>query len=234
MKKLLAFLLVCVMAFALVSCGGGSGDKATCTTCVDNNGDKICDVCKNAIKDEGKKPEDTTPAAKDLTVADFANAVKAMNATRVDIKIVTSSDFGSLTDVYKVAFGNGDRATISYTREIYDLDDPFTGDKPATKLITGTVEYANGSYTGDMSGAADAVAKVALNLSADKLASVQINGSQLIASVPRANASAVLGVALPADAILSVTMNAGGQSISAFTLSYADGANKITFSALYQ
>lgn len=219
------------MVFALVSCGG----KDPCDVCVDADGDKICDVCENEIKDNGG------PApSQSLTVADFAAAMKDMNSSRVEIAITEISAHGSLSASYKVTFGNGDLATIAYTREVWnDSADIFDADTPAKRTETGTVQYANGAYSGDISGTAEAVAKLVLNLSADKLASVQINGTaakgaQLIAAVPCINSAAVLGVALPADAALSVTMTAGGRSISAFTLSYADGANQISFSALYQ
>ncbi len=237
MKKLIAFLLAGVMVFALVSCGGGK--KEPCKTCVDADGNKLCDVCGEEVKDAGKKP-DPKPAVPAATVADFTTAIKDMNAARVKITITETSSLGSLESVYTVAFGSGDRATISYTRQLWDVsEDVFSTDTPAKTTVSGTVDYADGAYSGAMSGTADAVAKIALNLAADKLAGVQINGSvangaQLIATVARANAAAVLGVALPADATLSVTMNPGGQSISAFTLSYADGANQVAFAALYQ
>ncbi len=231
MKKTIALLLALVMVFALVSCGGG---KDPCDTCVDADGDKICDVCENEIKSDPVVPPKT------LTVADFAAAMKDMNSSRVEITITESSVLGTLNASYTVTFGNGDLATIAYTREVWDVsEDVFSDDAPAKRTEEGEIEYKNGSYSGDMSGAAENVAKLVLNLSADKLASVQINGTaaqgaQLIAAVPRINSAAVLGVELPADAALSVTMNAGGKSISAFTLSYADGANEISFAALYQ
>ena len=231
MKKLIAFLLACVMVFALVSCGGDKKDP--CQTCVDNDGNKICDVCGNEV--QPKDPNPVTPPAQTLTVADFAAAMKDMNTSRVEIKITETSALGSLSATYKVVFGNGDRATISYTREVWDVsEDVFSTDTPAKTTLSGTIEYANGAYSGAMNGAADAVAKISLNIASDKLANVRINGTQMIASVARANSAAVLGVALPADATLSVTMNAGGKGISAFTLSYADGANQVAFSALYQ
>ncbi len=231
MKKTVALLLALVMVFALVSCGGG---KAPCDVCVDADGDKICDVCENEIKGDQTKPPKT------LTVADFAAAMKDMNSSRVEIAITEISALGSLSASYKVTFGNGDLATIAYSREVWDVsEDVFSDDAPAKRTETGTIQYANGAYSGDISGTAEAVARLALNLAADKLASVQINGTaakgaQLIAAVPRINSADVLGVALPADAALSVTMTAGGRNISAFTLSYADGANQISFSALYQ
>lgn len=235
MKKIVAFLLACIMVFALVSC---NGSKDPCETCVDADGNKICDVCGKEIKDtETPDPGVTTTA---LTVADFAAAMKDMNSSRVELTLTETSALGTLTSSYKVVFGNGDLATISYTREVWDVsEDIFSNDLPAKRTEVGTVEYANGSYSGNISGAAEAVAKLSLNLTADKLAGVQINGSankgaQLIASVSATNSASVFGVSFPSTATLSVTMKAGGQSISAFTLSYADGANQIAFSALYQ
>lgn len=233
MKKTLALLLALVMVFALASCSGGNGDSS-CTTCVDNDGNKICDNCGKEVKGSDNGEPENPPAATNLTVADFVAAMKDMNSTRVDVTIVETSDLGSLTANYKVAFGSGERATISYTREVWDVsEDIFSSDTPAKRTVSGTIEYANGSYSGSMNGAAEAVAKISLNLSTDKLSNVRINGSQLIASVARANSAAVLGVNLPADATLSVTMSSGGKSISVFTLSYADGANNVAFSVAY-
>ena len=223
------------MAFAFVSCSTGGG-STPCDTCVDKNGDGKCDVCENKI-DDTKKPD----ATKALEVADFAKAMKDMNSSRVVISVMELSDLGSLSATYTITFGNGDLATIAYVRETWNTSaDIFDPNGPSEKITErGEIQYANGSYSGSISGAAENVARIALNLSADKLASVQINGSaakgaQLIAAVPQTSSADVLGVALPSDAALSVTMVAGAQSISAFTLSYVDGANQVTFAAQYQ
>ena len=234
MKKTIALLLALVMVLAFASCG-----KKPCDTCVDADGDLVCDVCGKALENAGgNQPTPGTPAA--LTVADFAAAMKNMGSTRVEITVTESSDLGTLSSNYKIAFGKGESATIAYVREVWDVsEDIFSTTAPAKKTERGEIRYENGTYTGSMEGTAGAVAQLALNLSADQLASVQINGdaakgAQLIAAVPRANSASVLGVALPADAAISVTMNAGAKSISAFTLSYMDGANQVAFSALYQ
>ena len=239
MKKIIALLLALVMAFALVSCStggnGGSGDKDPCDTCVDKDANGTCDVCGNKVEG-GKGPDLNKP----LEVADFAKAMKEMNSSRVVISITETSELGSLSATYTVAFGNGDAATIAYVREVWNTNaDIF--DTDASEKITerGEIQYANGSYSGAISGAAENVARIALNLSADKLANVQINGTaakgaQLIAAVPQASSADVLGVSLPSDAALSVTMKAGAQSITAFTLSYVDGNNQVTFAAQYQ
>jgi len=231
MKKTIALLLALVMVLAFASCG-----KKPCDTCVDADGDLVCDVCGKKLE-EGEKPG---PEVAALTVADFAAAMKNMGSTRVEIAVTETSDLGTLSSTYKIVFGKGESATIAYEREVWDVsEDIFSTTAPAKEKITGEIRYENGTYTGAMEGTAGAVAQLALNLTADQLASVQINGdaakgAQLIAAVPRANSATVLGVALPADAAISVTMNAGAKSISAFTLSYMDGANQVAFSALYQ
>ena len=234
MKKTIALLLALVMVLALASCGV----KAPCEICVDADEDLICDVCGKKLEDEGKKP--TPPEAPALTVADFAAAMKNMGTTRVEISVTESSDLGTLSSTYKITFGKGENATIAYTREVWVVsEDIFSTTAPAKKTEIGEIRYENGTYTGAMEGTAGAVAQLALNLSADQLASVQINGdaasgAQLIAAVPSANSASVLGIVLPTDATISVTMNAGAKSISAFTLGYVDGANQVAFSALYQ
>ena len=233
MKKTIALLLALVMVLALASCGT---QQTPCDKCVDQNADSICDVCGKQLQTK-PNPDQSAPA---LTVADFATAMKNMASSRVEIAVTETSDLGVLSSKYIITFGRGESATIAYTREVWDVsEDIFSSTASAKKTLSGEIRYENGTYTGAMEGTAGAVAQLALNLSADQLASVQINGSaangaQLIATVPGANSASVLGVALPADAALSVTMNAGAKSISAFTLSYADGANQVAFAALYQ
>ncbi len=231
MKKTIALLLALVMVLALAACG----QKNPCDTCVDADGDLVCDVCGNKV-DPGQKPT-PTPA---LTVADFAAAMKNMNSNRLEIAVTETSDLGTLASTYKITFGKGESAVIAYTREVWNVsEDIFSSTAPIKETKSGEIRYENGTYTGTMEGTAGAVAQLALNLAADQLTSIQINGdaakgAQLIAAVPRANSASVLGVALPSDAAISVTMNAGAKSISAFTLSYMDGANQVAFSALYQ
>ena len=232
MKRIIALLLALVTVLAFVSCGV----QKPCDNCVDADGDLVCDVCGEKLEDEKQPPEEVAK----LTVADFAKAMKDMGSTRVEIAVTETSVLGTLASTYKVTFGSGETATIAYSRELWNVsEDIFSSTAPAKKTETGEIRYSNGTYTGAIEGTAGVVAKLALNLAADQLASVQINGTaatgaQLIAAVPRANSASVLGVALPADAAISVTMNAGAKSISAFTLSYADGENQIAFSALYQ
>ena len=233
MKRIIALLLALVTVLAFVSCGV----QQPCDKCVDADGDLVCDVCGKKLEEEQKPAEEVK-----LTVADFAKAMKDMGSTRVEIAVTESSVLGTLASTYKITFGSGETATIAYTRELWDVSaDIFETTAPAKTVEQDTIYYSNGTYTSEkgIDGTAGVVAKLALNLAADQLASVQINGdvatgAQLIAAVPRANSASVLGVALPADAAISVTMNAGAKSISAFTLSYADGENQIAFSALYQ
>ena len=231
MKRIIALLLALVTVLAFVSCGV----QQPCDKCVDADGDLVCDVCGKKLEEEQKPAEEVK-----LTVADFAKAMKDMGSTRVEIAVTESSVLGTLASTYKITFGSGETATIAYTRELWNVSaDIFETTAPAKTTETGEIRYSNGTYTGAIEGTAGVVAKLALNLAADQLASVQINGdvatgAQLIAAVPRANSASVLGVELPADAAISVTMNAGAKSISAFTLSYADGENQIAFSALYQ
>lgn len=231
MKKIVALLLAVSVVFALTACFGA---KDPCEQHVDDNNDQICDVCEEKIEGIG-------PGALSLTVADFASAMKDMNSGRVEISIVETSDKGSLSASYTVTFGSGDVADIAYVRELWDVDESvFDAETPAKAIVSGACHYENGQYSGaEMNGAAESVAKLALNLTKDKLASIVINGSAkdgaiLTAAVPRAYSAEVLGVSLPADAALSVTMVPGAKSISVFTLSYAANGNSIAFSVLYQ
>ena len=48
-KKILLILLTLSLVFAIASCGGGSKG---CDTCVDDDGDGICDVCKKEMPEE--------------------------------------------------------------------------------------------------------------------------------------------------------------------------------------
>ena len=229
MKKIVALLLALTVVFALASC---SGAKDPCEKHVDDDNDKICDVCQEKIEE--------TPAAQGLKVADFAQAMKGTNASRVEISIIETSELGSLAAKYIVTFGSGDSASIYYEREAWDVsDNVFDGENSGKIKKSGTVQYANGAYSGDMSGAADSVAKLALDLDESKLASVTIigsaaSGSTMSAAVPRAHSAEILGVQLAGDTTLSVTMRAGAKSISAFTLSYVANGQTVAFSALYE
>ena len=234
MKRTIALLLALVMVFALASCG-----KDPCETCVDEDGDLVCDVCGEKIEDEGGEGDKPAPTPGALTVADFAAVVKDMAAARVVYTVKETSSLGTLTSTYTVAFGKGDAATISYVRQLWNVDNPFDENADLIETVQGTVEYKNGAYSGDMSGSASAVAKLALNLVDTKLAGAAItggaaDGARLTATVAQADSVAVVGVSLPSAAMLSVTLAAGAKSVSTFTLSYQDGANAVEFTAQYQ
>lgn len=233
MKKTIALLLALVMVFALVSCGG---KKTPCETCVDEDGDKICDVCGGEVKGGTQ-----TPGAEKLTVADFAKVMTDMAVSRIEMNVKEEwAGVGALSSTYTIAFGKGESADISYKRQLFDVsDDVFEVDTPAIKEVTGNVKYENGAYTGSMEGTADAVAKIALNLTADKLANATISGTAkdgaiLTAMVLKTDAKAVFGVELPSNATISVTLAKGAKSVSAFTLSYWDGEIAVLFDAQYQ
>ena len=232
MKRIVALLLALITVFAFVSCDG----KKPCDTCVDADNDLVCDVCGEKIT-----PSTDNPPADALTVADFANVVKSMAVSRIEMNVKEEwVGFGALKSTYTIAFGQGETADIAYKRQMFDVSDNiFETDTPAIKEVTGTVKYENGAYTGSMEGTADAVAKLALNLSADKLANATISGNAkdgaiLTAMVLEADAAAVFGVALPSNATLSVTLAKGAKSISAFTLSYWDGEIAVLFDAQYK
>ena len=233
MKRTVALLLALVMVFALVSCGA---KKKPCETCVDDNADKICDVCGGEIKDDAQ-----TPGAETLSVADFAKVMESMAVSRVEMKVKEDwAGVGDLTSTYTIAFGQGDSADINYKRQYFDVsEDIFETDTNAKKEVSGNVKYAGGVYTGSMEGTADAVAKIALHLSAHELANATITGSAkdgaiLTAMVLKTDAMAVFGVELPSNATLSVTLAKGAKSVSAFTLSYWDGDIAVLFDAQYQ
>ncbi len=230
MKKIVALLLAVSAMLAFTACA-----KTPCTEHKDADNDNICDVCDEKIETE------QPPESDELSVADFAAAMKDMNSNRVVIEIKEASDFGELSSTYTVVFGSGDSAVISYRSEAWDESaDIFETETPAKIVKSGEITYSNGQYSGgELNGAAQSVAKLALNLSKDKMASPVIVGSAaegatLTAVVPAAYSADVLGAAFAADVALSVTMNKGAQSISAFTLSYTLGANAITFSASYE
>ena len=233
MKRIVALLLALVMVFAFVSCGG----KTPCETCVDEDGDLVCDVCGEEIKPDSEQ----TPGKNTLTVADFAKILEATPVSRIEMSVKEDwKNVGSLKSTYTIAFGQGDTADISYKRQTFDVsEDVFETDTPAITEISGTVKYKNGAYTGSMEGTADAVAKLALKLSADKLANVTVSGTAkdgaiLTAMVLKTDAKAVFGVELPSNATLSVTLAKGAKSVSAFTLSYSDGDIDVEFAAQYK
>ena len=233
MKRIVALLLALVMTLALVSCGA---QKNPCDVCVDADGDLICDVCGGEVS-----ASDGGSVSAKMTVADFAKIVNSMAVSRIEMNVKEINGVNELKSTYTIAFGQGETADITYKRQMWDLSESiFETDTPAIKEVAGSVKYANGTYTGSMEGTADAVAKLALNLSADKLANVTISGTAkdgaiLTAMVLKTDAKAVFGVDLPSNATLSVTLAKGAKSVSAFTLSYKDANGfDILFDAQYK
>ena len=51
-KKILLVILAFILVFAIASCGGEDNTDGACTSCVDKDGNGLCDVCEKEIPEE--------------------------------------------------------------------------------------------------------------------------------------------------------------------------------------
>ena len=101
LKKILLMLLALSLIFAIASCGGGAKG---CDSCVDDDGDGICDVCKKKIPEDeiADVPlfEDGEPTFQVVLAKNLDNAVrKAVNSTlKVKVKDAYDVSIDSFTE----------------------------------------------------------------------------------------------------------------------------------------
>ena len=193
MKKFLAIILAIGCIFAslgvLTSCGG------ECTEHLDEDGDNVCDKCKEPI--ETVDPSDKR--------SEFTAAMSATNPAELTVTVTTTDALGSLSSVYNTVFSADGSFVINYSKESFaDLE---SDDEKVVK--TGTISCsANGTYSdGSFSGSNPLATGVTLDLS--KLKNFSTVGDILTATVAAADTQAALGVVITNDATLVLTKNNG-------------------------
>ncbi len=179
-----------------------------------------------SCEDEGKKEKDG--------IDKFNEAVAATNPSAVEGTVTMTASFGTMTMEYDAEIEENGSFTLNYSYDKFnDIDNGGSADT-ATK-VTGTVTYADGTYTGDTTVAnipANAVASK-LNLKSDKIdAKLSNDGKVLTATVKSADTKAVLGVAYQSDVTMSMTMQ--NAKITSLTLAYTYEGASVSVLCNYQ
>ena len=164
--------------------------------------------------DDGKNPD------KKGILDDFNEAVAATNPAEVTGTITMTADFGTMVMEYTAEIDESGSFALNYSYDKYN-DVENGGSSDVTTKVTGTVYYADGTYTGDTDVAkipANAVA-AKIDVKSDKIdAKVSTDGKMLTATVKAADTKAVLGVSYDSDVTMSLTMQEG--KIVSLTLTY--------------
>ena len=174
---------------------------------------------------------DDEPTEEELAYqAAVAEYTKAAFTTPKTLTIVVSADsvFGVLTSKYDVAYAEDGSATIEYTVDkINGLD---SADEKTT--LEGTINVdANGNYSdGSFAGSNPLASGVKLNLASETV-TFTIAGDVLTGTIASANTEAVLGVAIAADVVLTVTKLDG--KIGSVALSYVLDGNTVNALCTY-
>lgn len=154
MKKIIALLLALTLAFALFACS--EDQKDPCTTCVDADGDSICDVCGGAVEAPEQDPDGNDPelTPEEAKLAEFVSRITSSEPTF--IKTVTQYNDGTydntLTGKYETTiYGENFKMYCEY--ETYPS--PVAGADPdAYKLtVKGTAFYKDGAVKYKAGGA---------------------------------------------------------------------------------
>ena len=137
MKKLLTLLLVALLSLALVACG------TNCTEHIDENGDKICDICGADTSNEGGKGdtgadlvlvEDYVTLFKvvcAISLSDVAenyvyDLISELNNKNLDDRgLKTNYDARGYDDDVEIIFGSPSYRGDAYIKDVHDLG--YTG-----------------------------------------------------------------------------------------------------------
>jgi len=160
--------------------------------------------------------------------ADFITAAGATDVNSLAVSITAETAEGTLTSSYTTVYNADGTSVMTYEIEVIPGIDS-TSDKD---VLVGTVTCdANGNYSdgGTVSGTLGATG-VAFDIDSDKITNYSISGDTLAVTVAAADTAAVIGSAIPSDAVVTVT-KADGKIVS-MTLSYTgtEGAVKIVCS----
>ena len=235
MKKILSLILMLACAFtctfALASCG-----DTECTAHVDADKDGICDTegCGAAVAPECT---DHVDADKD-GVCDSEGCDEAVIPTYTEaaaafITAYSSATVNNYITTIEVDFGEGVLLNAQYmyikntngTATIVYMYEQSTGlDVAEDKaIVQGTiVSDAEGNFTDDPHGVAKNLGATGIKLDIDNAAITDYIVSEytLGINVKQADTAAVLGAALPSDAVVSVQLE--GTALASISLSYTD------------
>ena len=193
MKKILIILLALTLVFSLASCK----------------------------KDD---PAPSTPSAPVVDLAAFQSAVANTSLVSANIKVTASNDVfpnDPLVAEYDVEFKDDGSAVVSFTYMQYNEIKPG-GTQDITSTYNGYATIsADGTVTGSqVNGTVTAAASVNFNLDGSKMTVSEDHGI-LRANIPAANTASVLGGAIGADVVLTLTVSGG--AVTGATINYELG-----------
>ena len=191
MKKILAIFLALTLVFSLASCKEDNSDG--------------------------------TPAAPAVDVAAYKTAIANTSLVSANVKVTASNDIfpnDPLVAEYNVEFKDDGSATVSFTYMQYNTITPGES-QDITSTYNGVATVSpDGTVTGSqVSANVTAAASVNFNLDESKMTVSEDHGI-LRATIPAANTAPVLGGAIGADVVLTLTVANG--VVTGATINYVE------------
>ncbi len=171
-----------------------------------------------ALASCGKKAENT------INLEPYTSAIANTSLKNATVEITQTNDFlpdYPLVARYEITYNNDGSATVNYTYmeyvEIGEDSDSITNTISGYATIS-----ADGTVSGNISATVTAAASVNFNLDASKMAASEDHGI-LRANISAANTAAVLGGAIGADVVF--TLSTANNTVTGATINYTlDGA----------
>ena len=160
--------------------------------------------------------KDTTPS---VDLEPFKTAIANTTLSSAKIEITAKNDFlpeHPLMAEYNVTYNDDGSATINYTYMVYNEITSNTTEITTTIPGYATIS-ADGVVSGDVSATVSAAAGVNFNLDLAKMAATEDHGI-LRATVSAANTADVLGGAIGADVVFTLTVANG--TVTGATINY--------------
>lgn len=164
-----------------------------------------------------------------VAAADFITAINDTQVTTLTATVSAETAEGVLTSKYTTTYNADGSSTMTY--EIDTI--PGLDSAEDKEVLTGTVTCdKDGNYSdgGAVSGKLGAKG-VSFDADSEKITNFTVNGDTLTVTVAAADTEAVLGYAIPSDAVVVVT-KAEGKVIS-ITLSYTEESGAVSIVCAY-
>ena len=182
---------------------------AVCTGHADVNKDKKCDYC-------GVAYDFAENYAKDA--AAFLAAVEAGNYTGVEVQVKV----GEIESTYTTTYNEDGSYEMTRTYILYNTD--INADDYTVKSDTVKFDKDGKCIEGDANIAAQIGSKGIKANIAENVSNYKVDGQSLVIKVPAIDSASVIGVKIPTESTLVVTINDAG-SIVSITLDYVDASN---------
>ncbi len=161
-----------------------------------------------------------------VNIEPFKAAIANTSLKNATIEITATNDFlpdYPLVAHYEITYANDGSATVNYTYMVYnELSENASGDVTTTIPGYATIS-ADGTVSGDISATVTSAASVNFNLDLGKMTASEDHGI-LRASISAANTAAVLGGAIGADVVFTLTI--ANETVTGATINYTlDGVD---------